>query len=84
MGARKRRRRPKAGAMRRFHLCGVGQIRFDGRVNGSERAAADRFPPLYSILGYAPLIRPDVAVNEFRQASSQRFGRDSFQTRSTA
>ena len=33
----------------------------------------------YSILGYARLIGPDVAVNEFRQASSQRFGRDSFQ-----
>ena len=26
---------------------------------------------------------PDVAVNEFRQGPSQRFGRDSFETRST-
>ena len=53
-------------------------------VNPFQHRAGPALSASYTILWYAQAMPPDVAVNEFRQGSSQRFGRDSFETRSTA
>jgi hypothetical protein len=53
-------------------------------VNFCEGQKAAANGPGYPILWRGGRGRPDVAVNEAAYASSQRFGRDSFQTRSEA
>ncbi len=58
--------------------------RFGGDFNRSEGVAPLVHSARYTIWWGKGLMPRDVAVNEFRHLASQRFGRDSFQSRSTA
>ena len=60
-----------------------GGIVIAGAVNGfgeKTMAKAGAIPPIWYCIGPAV---PYVAENELEHAASRRFGRDSFQTRST-
>jgi len=53
-------------------------------VNRSTVLGRDQQIHSHKSWGYRAFACPDVAVNEVRQDISQRFGLDSFETRSTA
>jgi hypothetical protein len=53
------------------------------RVNDSDARAAVQNARFHSMWWLRRLVSQYVAVNEFELAASRRFGRDSFQTRST-
>jgi hypothetical protein len=53
------------------------------RVNGFDAAAVFGIALFHPIWYLNAAFPPYVAVNEFEHGASRRFGRDSFQTRST-